>query len=325
MAPYGYDERDSPMFDLIGDIHGHGERLVALLVKLGYRERNGVYAHPGRQMIFLGDLVDRGPTQLETLRIVRSMVDAGNALIVMGNHEFNAIGLATEDPSNPGQYLRPRSAKNLHQQEAFMHEVPLDSALHGEIIDWFKTIPLFLETPQLRAIHACWHPESLATLAPYVQSDNTLKPSAWTEVFRKGLAPFDAVEVLLKGPEMELPNGIGYHDKDGVARTTSRIRWWDQTALTYRDAGLVPPALREQLPLDLLPESELIRYDNSRPLFFGHYWMRGTPALLGQRIACLDYSIGHGRPSGKLCAYRWDGEVDLMPSHFVWVDGVAQG
>lgn len=42
-------------------------------------------------MIFLGDFIDRGPKIRETLQIVRAMVDAGTALAVMGNHEYNAI------------------------------------------------------------------------------------------------------------------------------------------------------------------------------------------------------------------------------------------
>jgi hypothetical protein len=52
--------------------------------------------HPDRQAIFVGDLIDRGPRQVESVEIVRSMVDAGAAQIAMGNHEFNAIAYATQ-------------------------------------------------------------------------------------------------------------------------------------------------------------------------------------------------------------------------------------
>lgn len=85
-------------FDIIGDVHGCGDELEALLGELGYevterREGNGLaagpaYRHPdGRVAVFVGDLVDRGPRVLDTLRIVRNMVDAGSGLTVMGNHE----------------------------------------------------------------------------------------------------------------------------------------------------------------------------------------------------------------------------------------------
>ena len=51
-----------------------------------------------------------------------------------------------------------------------------------------------------------------------------------------------------------------------------------------------------------------------KPVLVGHYWMRGTPQLLARRVACVDYSAGRGEP---LVAYRWDGETDLVPGHFV--------
>ena len=78
-------------YDVIGDVHGHADKLVALLTVMGYEDRDGCWRHPTRQAIFVGDLVDRGPKQLETVSIARSMVASGSALIVAGNHEFNAI------------------------------------------------------------------------------------------------------------------------------------------------------------------------------------------------------------------------------------------
>lgn len=85
-------------FDIIGDVHGCADELEMLLGELGYTiasraEGNGLasgptYAHPdGRTAVFVGDLVDRGPRVLDTLRIVRNMVEAGSGLCVMGNHE----------------------------------------------------------------------------------------------------------------------------------------------------------------------------------------------------------------------------------------------
>lgn len=78
-------------YDIIGDIHGHAGALKALLADLGYVEKGRTWSHPDRQAIFLGDFIDRGPRQVETVDIVRRMVDAGNAQAVMGNHELNAI------------------------------------------------------------------------------------------------------------------------------------------------------------------------------------------------------------------------------------------
>ncbi len=54
-------------YDIIGDIHGHADALKALLSDLGYRERDGTWRRPDRQAIFLGDFIDRGPEQVESV------------------------------------------------------------------------------------------------------------------------------------------------------------------------------------------------------------------------------------------------------------------
>lgn len=91
-----YNDRrgDHGPFDIIGDVHGCRDELIALLEKLGYeqhqhRDTPEVWRHPhGRRAIFLGDLVDRGPDVVGVLRLVMDMVSAGSALCVPGNHEM---------------------------------------------------------------------------------------------------------------------------------------------------------------------------------------------------------------------------------------------
>ncbi|WP_327239656.1 polynucleotide kinase-phosphatase [Streptomyces sp. NBC_01318] len=87
-------------FDIIGDIHGCSSELESLLGKLGYVDG----AHPeGRTAVFVGDLVDRGPDSPGVLRRVMSMVSAGNALCVPGNHE-----------NKLGRYLKGRKVQHTH-------------------------------------------------------------------------------------------------------------------------------------------------------------------------------------------------------------------
>lgn len=62
-----------------------------------------------RQAIFVDDLIDRGPKQIESVRIARAMVTADSAQIVLGNHEFNADAYAT--PDGNGDHLHPSSAR----------------------------------------------------------------------------------------------------------------------------------------------------------------------------------------------------------------------
>lgn len=89
-------------FDVIGDIHGEADKLEALLHKLGYVHTGLGWVPPqDRHAIFLGDLIDRGPHQVKVVHLVRSMIEAGHARSVMGNHEFNAIGYATPCATRP--------------------------------------------------------------------------------------------------------------------------------------------------------------------------------------------------------------------------------
>ena len=118
-------------YDIIGDVHGQIGKLEALLKRLGYRVKDGAWRHPqGRMALFLGDLIDRGPGQVEVLTIVRDMIEAGSGRSVMGNHEWNAIGYGSPDPESGG-WLRPRSANKTTQHKAFLEQVGIDSFSEG--------------------------------------------------------------------------------------------------------------------------------------------------------------------------------------------------
>lgn len=78
-------------FDIIGDVHGCYDEIVALLNKLGY-PASALFRHPhGRKAIFLGDLVDRGNKTPEVLELVMDMVERGDALCVPGNHDIKLL------------------------------------------------------------------------------------------------------------------------------------------------------------------------------------------------------------------------------------------
>lgn len=99
-------------------------------------------------------------------------------------------------------------------------------------------------------------------------------------------------------------------------RRRARVRWWDNAAETYRQAAMLTDGERKALPQQPIPEHVRIGYDGAKPLFIGHYWLSGTPQLLSDTVACLDYSIAKG---GRLVAYRWDGERRLDPAKLHWV------
>ena len=106
-------------FDIIGDIHGCFDELVALLKELGYEistQPDGetvVKAPQGRKAIFVGDFVDRGPKVAEVLRLVMEMQKTGAAICVPGNHDIKLVRALQGKNVNPTHGL----AESLSQLE----------------------------------------------------------------------------------------------------------------------------------------------------------------------------------------------------------------
>ena len=301
-------------YDIIGDIHGHIDTLVALLESMGYRDEGGVYRCSGRQVVFVGDLIDRGPGQREVTALARAMVEDGSARAVMGNHEFNALAWDTEDPDNPGTWLRPHTEDKHRQHEAFLEAWADDPRGKAATLDWFRTLPLFLELDDgSRVIHACWHEPSMAAIRDLLGPGDTLTPKLLLAASRRGSAPFEAIEVLLKGPEVSLPEGMVIYDKQGTPRPQGRLAWWRDAPQTYGEA-IFPHPRRASPELLAMPLSQPLptTYPTDAPrVFFGHYWIpaQGAPEPLRENVYCLDYSVARG---GWLCAARLDnGEVRL--------------
>ena len=312
------NDQEYTAFDIVGDIHGHARSLERLLETLGYSKRGGFYHHESRKLIFIGDFIDRGEYQRETIAIARAMVEAGSGLAVMGNHEFNAIAYFTPD-SHSGDYLRPHSDKNTRQHEAFLDAYKNDPAAYEEVIDWFKTLPMWLDFENLRVVHACWDHRLIRRIVDEQDGDNHLSEALLHAASRPETWQYTAVETLLKGKEIPLQPGVSFTDKDGTVRHRIRVRWWDQGATSYRDAFMGPESARCHLPDDDIEGDHLVEYSHDAPpVFLGHYWLEGEPAPLTPNIACLDYSVA--KPGGKLVAYRWDGEPVLDPQKFVWVE-----
>ena len=80
-------------------------------------------------------------------------------------------------------------------------------------------------------------------------------------------------------------------------------------------AAILSETERQSLPDLPIPEHAHLNYPIDKPLFFGHYWMTGTPTVLSDKIACVDYSAIN---DGLLVAYRWDGETTLYNSKFIY-------
>ncbi|PQJ27419.1 metallophosphoesterase [Rubritalea profundi] len=310
-------------YDIIGDIHGCHDKLLLILTVLDYKLVDGCYRHPlGRKVAFLGDFIDpKGDIPHDVpavLEIVKTMVDKKEAVAVMGNHEFNAVAHAT--PDGNGGYLRPHlpnKDKGLKiTLEAFKDG--FDGQEWKGWIDWFKTLPFYLELDGFRLVHAYWHEEAIAELAGKTLHDDGFLKLAAT----KGTKEYGWIENVLKGYEIPMPGEHKYKDHTGEWRDKFRARWFDQAPKGKLACDLVFPAGNFDIPAELVPDETaalIPGYAQAEPpVFFGHYFKPEDCPLEPEltNLACLDYSVAKG---GPMVAYRWDGEAKLTPEKYLAV------
>jgi hypothetical protein len=329
-----------PGYDVIGDIHGNAEKLEGLLVQMGYVEDSVnfrvAYRHPVRQAIFVGDLIDRGPSQERCLEVVKAMTDAGSAQCVLGNHELNALAYAALDPET-GEFCRPHKSSNRKQHAEFLDQ--MGRATREYYLDWFRTLPLWLDLGELRVIHACWHEPSRLFVERELGGNTfaTLADQIRATTKRDKNELFVAVELLLKGPETNLRDyGLPYfQDKDGKARHDARLRWWVENTDLVADLVELPAGART-VDGTLYPEidpnlhvnhADIIRVTGDTPVIYGHYWRRWAtgdairadwrpPYGLDwtKKTACVDFASVKG---GPLVAYQWNlGDVEINAGQY---------
>ncbi|ARN75945.1 metallophosphoesterase [Oceanicoccus sagamiensis] len=313
-------------YDLIGDVHGCGDSLVELIEKLGYSKRNGSYEYSNqrqpRQLVFLGDILDRGPKIRESIHIIREMVDRGSAQIVMGNHEYNALGYTTLAPEGSGKdYLREHNANHTRLIQETLDQFANHPQDWRDTLAWLYEWPLFLEFEAFRVIHACWDQPLIDQFKQH-RPDGTIDKDFLiaSEDFRVFEGRF--MSRATRGASLLLPDNLSMTGKDGYTRRTFRVKFWVENPACYGDVQFQPDPLDQALAERRLSDMEktYIPYypHNQRPLFIGHYWQTGTPKPLVDNIACLDYSAVK---NGRLMAYRMNNEQTLRADNFVWVRG----
>ncbi len=128
-------------FDIIGDIHGCYDELCQLLTRLGYADDgDGGMRHPeGRQAVFVGDLVDRGPGVVQVARLVMRMVAAGEGFCAPGNHDIKLM-----------RALEGRNVRIAHGLQETLDQIaalPTEAAREGfarDFIAFVRQIPPYL-------------------------------------------------------------------------------------------------------------------------------------------------------------------------------------
>ncbi len=281
---------DGPL-DIVGDVHGEIEALHALVNHLGY-DRDGVHAL-GRRLVFVGDLTDRGPDSPAVVRFVQRLIVSGRAQSVLGNHDLNIL-LGWRKYDNPwffGQEFCTSSGHRLPQQLA-------DEAIRASTLDFFRSLPLALERPGLRVVHAYWDSPMIelaraASSAEALHEEHRLRidgkhqrraenDAVTRELEHQNLNP---VKLLTSGPEE--PASKPKHS-GGSLRRTQRSTWW-----------------LNRNPSESEPEKVCI---------FGHYALPRGAERASRDAYCIDYGVGKralerlaGRHvfESRLAAFRW--------------------
>ena len=141
--------------DIIGDVHGCIDELIDLLALLGYGVRlegegvlrRAITSTPtGRRVVFVGDLVDRGPSSPDVLRVVMAMVEAGQAWSVPGNHDNKFM-----------RWLQGRPVKITHGLEVTVEQMQAEpQSFHDCVRAFVEGLPhyLWLDAGRLVVAHA---------------------------------------------------------------------------------------------------------------------------------------------------------------------------
>lgn len=154
-------------FDIIGDVHGCLAELNSLFKKLGYHNGQHGFVHPdGRIPVFVGDITDRGPHSIESIKLVYNIVVMQErAHYVPGNH-CNKLY----------RYFLGNNVKHKHGLETTVAEYTALSkrdqqAVKEQFIELYENAPLYLEIPEVKAIvaHAGIKEEYIG------RSDNSVK------------------------------------------------------------------------------------------------------------------------------------------------------
>lgn len=324
-------------YDIIGDVHGHYDELINLINKLGYHQTGvDMYQHPdNRILIFVGDLIDRGPKIRETLQLVRTLVNNGLAYCIKGNHEYNAINFWSLNKYEDG-YYRKHSRQNIIQHYKTILAFQNRDEEWDEYVEWMYELPILLDMPDFRVVHASYHPYMSKLMADVNELTSTVKKEnrLITEIGREnvewkinGKSVNNIIENVLKGCEVPLPEGVHFYDKEGTKRVKARTKWWlsplDNTYDKYLEphASTAPELQNMKVDATLVDECYHNGYpSDEKPIFFGHYWLKmesDHPLIQSPNVCCLDYSVAK---KGHLVAYRFDGEKELSNDKFVYVE-----
>lgn len=253
---------DGPL-DIVGDVHGEIDALRSLMRHLGYAADG---AHPDeKRLVFVGDLTDRGPDSPAVIDLVKSLVNAGRAQCVLGNHDLNI--LLGERKHDNHWFFGEHSSLD-HSDEP-TPAVLADDTIRRRVLDFFRSMPLVLEREGLRVVHACWDDAmvEIARSADDVKSlhdehaciINARHRDSHLDTIDQGLEHqnLNPVKVLASGKERRVETPF---ESSGKLRYEERVPWWEEYT--------------------------------AKPLcVFGHYSNYRGETNLSSRAICVDFAV----------------------------------
>ena len=303
------------MYDIIGDVHGYAPLLKKLLIELGYKKTESGYYHPERKVIYVGDFINRGPEIRKTIRIVRSMVENGNAYAILGNHEINAIIYYLN-------FKKEMQTKALGKYFMSLYKTMEDFTRYSyELIDhlkWLCSLPLFIEMEGIRVVHACWSQSAIDFFKREIP-EGKIKKKMFRELVQNPKSDFSKnIWTLTRGIDFKMPNDLKLLNSKGIYPRSFRLRWWENPLgktfeeLSFESKFTLPPYI---VPEQLLPNT-FVYPENAPVLFLGHYSRFNGPHIIKPNICCVDSGVVESK---KLAAYRWSGEKSLLKGNLIFI------
>ncbi len=300
-------------YDIIGDVHGHASLLKKLLKTMGYVKINGIWRHPERIAVFIGDFINRGPEIRETILLIRQMTEAGSALAILGNHEYSAILYHIKDSS--GMYLSRHIAGNRNQIQSTLTSFTGFETEWKDHLKWLRTLPFYLDLGAIRIIHAYWNDDDINYLRRFVP-EGRLKKKFLRTIHEKQHPTALIIYKILKGLEFRCPADLILKCSKGMSRKVFRMNWWESPRnktfrqLSFGNKFVLP---EYTVPIELAPAFEPYSTDKP-PVFVGHYCLSEGAVIMQNNICCIDSAVVG---TETLSAYRWSGEKLLLKENIV--------
>ena len=300
-------------YDIIGDVHGHASLLKRLLKTMGYARVSGIWQHPERIAIFIGDFINRGPEIRETIELVRQMTEAGSALTILGNHEYSAILYHIKDTG--GMYLSRHIAGNRNQIQSTLNAFIGLNLEWREHLKWLRTLPFYLDLGDIRIIHAYWNDNDIKYLKSFVP-EGRLKKDFLRTIHENQHPTASIIYRILKGLEFRCPQDLILKCSKGMSRKVFRMNWWESPQdktfreLSFGNKFILPDYT---VPKQIAPSFEPYSVDKP-PVFVGHYCLSEGAVIVQNNICCIDSCVVG---SEQLSAYRWSGEKVLVKENII--------